>query len=69
MFANYNDLTVGNFFDNQLKKRPNDVIQIFEDGQRQTYAQLNNRANRLANGLLRLGIKKGDFVADRKSVV
>lgn len=63
MFANYNDLTVGNFFDNQLRKRPNDVIQIFEDGQRQTYAQLNNRANRLANGLLRLGIKKGDFVA------
>jgi acyl-CoA synthetase (AMP-forming)/AMP-acid ligase II len=63
MFADYNDLTVGNFFDNQLKKRPNDVIQIFEDGQRQTYAQLNDRANRLANGLLRLGIRKGDFVA------
>ncbi len=63
MFANYNDLTVGNFFDNQLRKRSNEIIQIFEDGQRQTYAQLNERANRLANGILRLGLKKGDFVA------
>jgi long-chain acyl-CoA synthetase len=63
MFANYNELTVGNFFDNQLRKRSNEIIQIFEDGQRQTYAQLNDRANRLANGMLRLGLKKGDFVA------
>jgi acyl-CoA synthetase (AMP-forming)/AMP-acid ligase II len=63
MFASYNDLTIGNFFDTQLKKYPDKVIQIFENGVRQTYAQLNDRGNRLANGLLRLGLKKGDFVA------
>ncbi len=63
MFSSYNDLTVGNFFDRQLKKYPEKVIQVFEDGRRQTYAQLNNRANRLANALLRLGLKKGDFIA------
>lgn len=63
MFNSYEGLTLGNLFDTQLKRFPNDVVQIFEDGKRQTYNQLNDRANRLANGLLGLGIKKGDFVA------
>ena len=35
---------------------------IFED-KRYTFSQLNDRANRLANGLLKLGIQKGDRVA------
>jgi acyl-CoA synthetase (AMP-forming)/AMP-acid ligase II len=35
---------------------------VFE-GQRITYAQLSERVNRLANGLLHLGVKKGDRVA------
>ena len=63
MYKSFQDLTLGNLFDTQLKRSPNHVVQIFEDGKRQTYAQLNDRANRLANGLLRLGIKKGNFVA------
>jgi len=63
MFNNYNTFTIGNLFDKQLKRFPNKEVQIFEDGTRQTYAQLNDRANKLANGLLGLGLKKGDFVA------
>jgi len=63
MFNSYQNMTIGNLFDKQLKRFPNHVVQIFEDGKRQTYNQLNDRANRLANGLIRLGIKKGDFVA------
>ena len=35
---------------------------IFED-KKYTFSQLNERVNRLANGLLKLGIKKGDRVA------
>jgi len=35
---------------------------VFED-KRYTFSQLNDRANRLANGLLKLGIQKGDRVA------
>jgi len=63
MYNSFQDMTIGNLFDKQLKRFPKQVVQIFEDGKRQTYAQLNDRANRLANGLLGLGIKKGDFVA------
>ena len=35
---------------------------VFE-GKRYTYSQLNDRVNRLANGLTKLGVKKGDTVA------
>ncbi len=35
---------------------------VFED-KRYTFSQLNDRANRLANGLLKLGIQKGDRIA------
>ena len=35
---------------------------VFE-GKRYTFAQLNERTNRLANALLKLGVKKGDQVA------
>ena len=36
---------------------------ILFEGKRYTFSQLNNRVNRLANALLRLGVKKGDRVA------
>jgi len=35
---------------------------VFED-KRYTFSQLNERVNRLANGLIKLGVKKGDRVA------
>ncbi len=41
---------------------PDKAAIIFE-GKKMTFAQLNARVNRLANGLANLGIKKGDRVA------
>jgi acyl-CoA synthetase (AMP-forming)/AMP-acid ligase II len=41
---------------------PDRTAIIFE-GNRYTFAQLNERVNRLANGLAKLGVKKGDHVA------
>ena len=44
------------------KKYPNREAIIYGD-KRITYAELNERANRLANGLMKQGIRKGDHVA------
>ena len=41
---------------------PDKTAIVFED-KRYTFSQLNERVNRLANGLLKLGIRKGDRVA------
>jgi acyl-CoA synthetase (AMP-forming)/AMP-acid ligase II len=41
---------------------PDRTAIVFED-KRYTFTQLNERVNRLANGLLKLGIKKGDRVS------
>ena len=41
---------------------PDKTAIVFE-GQRYTFSQLNERVNRLANGLLKLGVKAGDRVA------
>jgi acyl-CoA synthetase (AMP-forming)/AMP-acid ligase II len=41
---------------------PDKTAIVFED-KRYTFSQLNERVNRLANGLLNLGIKKGDRVS------
>ena len=41
---------------------PDKTAIVFED-KRYTFSQLNERVNRLANGLLKLGVKKGDRVA------
>lgn len=57
------DVTIGNLFAKNLRLFPDKTIQVFEDGRRQTYRELEDRANRLANGLLDLGLNKGDHVA------
>lgn len=44
------------------RETPDREALIFND-KRYTYSQFNERVNRLANGLMRLGIKKGDKVA------
>jgi acyl-CoA synthetase (AMP-forming)/AMP-acid ligase II len=41
---------------------PDKTAIVFED-KRYTFSQLSDRVNRLANGLLKLGVKKGDRVA------
>ena len=41
---------------------PDKLAIVFED-KRYTFSQLNERVNRLANGLMKLGIKKGDRVS------
>ena len=41
---------------------PDKTAIVFE-GKRYTFSQLNERVNRLANGLIKLGVKKGDRVA------
>jgi len=41
---------------------PDKTAIVFED-KRYTFSQLNERVNRLANGLLKLGVKKGDRVS------
>lgn len=41
---------------------PDKAAIVFED-KRYTFSQLNERVNRLANGLLKLGVKKGDRIA------
>ena len=53
--------TVGTLFHNRVAVNPSHLAVV--DGQRKlTYTELEDRSNRLANGLLNLGIKRGDRV-------
>ncbi|MCK9274258.1 MAG: acyl--CoA ligase [Syntrophales bacterium] len=56
-------MTIGNLFKRNLRLFPEKTIQVLEDGKRQTYREIDERTNRLANGLLSLGLRKGDHVA------
>ncbi len=53
--------TVSDMLVGAAQYEPDRVAVIFED-QRLTYRQLNQDINKLANGLTKLGIKRGDFV-------
>jgi len=55
-------MLVGDLLRNSAKRAPDRVALIGRD-QRLTYAQFDERANRLANALLDLGLKKGASVA------
>jgi fatty-acyl-CoA synthase len=57
------DMTIGNLFEKNARFFPDKTVQVFEDGKRKSYRELDERANKLANGLLSLGLKKGDHVA------
>jgi acyl-CoA synthetase (AMP-forming)/AMP-acid ligase II len=47
-----------------VKRYPDRIaILDYDSGKKFTYAQFNERVNRLANGLLGLGVKKGDRIA------
>ena len=53
---------IGDVFRRSAANFPDKNAIIFED-QRITYRELNRRVNRIANGLLRLGLQQGDRVA------
>lgn len=54
----------GTLFLRAVKKYPDRIAVVdYTCGKRFTYSQTNDRANRLANGLLGLGLEKGDRVA------
>jgi Acyl-CoA synthetases (AMP-forming)/AMP-acid ligases II len=55
-------MNVGSLLSRHAQYRPHHIAVAFED-QRPTFLEFNNRVNRLANALLKLGVKKGDNVA------
>ncbi|SHE62427.1 fatty-acyl-CoA synthase [Caldanaerobius fijiensis DSM 17918] len=57
------DMTIGQYLDYIASKYPDQDALIFEDKVRYSYRILKEISNRLAKGLLKIGIKKGDHVA------
>ncbi len=55
-------MLVNDFLQDNADRFP-DKVALVCDGQRLTYAQIEERANRVANGLLALGVQRGDRVA------
>jgi acyl-CoA synthetase (AMP-forming)/AMP-acid ligase II len=55
-------MTFGSYIEASVKKFPNRTALIFED-KTLTYHEFNERINRTASALLKLGVKKGDKVA------
>jgi crotonobetaine/carnitine-CoA ligase len=56
------DWTLGRLLEEKAHKNRGKVFLLFE-GEKVTFDQINEMANRVANGLLNLGIKKGDKIA------
>ncbi|MBR5773915.1 MAG: amino acid adenylation domain-containing protein, partial [Clostridia bacterium] len=54
--------TLVDLFEEQVEKTPNNIAVVFGK-QKLTYAELNTRANQIANRLRALGVKPDDFVA------
>ncbi|MCW4024684.1 MAG: long-chain fatty acid--CoA ligase [Candidatus Bathyarchaeota archaeon] len=59
---NYPKIPLHSLLENAAKKHPNHAAITFQ-GNQTTYIQLNEQANRFANALVQIGIKKGDRVA------
>lgn len=55
-------MNIGSLFSRHARYRPHHTAVVF-GGMRLTYLELNNAINRLANALLKLGVRKGDKVA------
>lgn len=58
----YPELTLGNVLKETARKFPSRPALVFY-GKKMTYAELDALANRFANALIRLGVRKGDRVA------
>jgi crotonobetaine/carnitine-CoA ligase len=55
--------TLGQIIEEKAETRGNKVFLQYEEGKEITYREVNDIANRIANGLRTLGIEKGDKVA------
>ncbi len=55
--------TLGNILEEQAESRGDQVFLQYEEDWTVTYRMVNETANRIANGLIRLGVKKEDKVA------
>jgi len=55
-------MLVNHFLQDSAERSP-DKVALVCDGRRLTYAQIEEQANRVANGLLDLGVQRGDRVA------
>lgn len=55
-------MLVNDFLQNNAERFPGKVALVC-DGRRLTYAEIEEQANRVANGLLALGVRRGDRVA------
>ncbi len=55
--------TIGQILDETAEKYPDNDALVYLDGPRYTYKEFKDVCDRLAKGLIRLGIKKGDHVA------
>ena len=53
--------SVGNILEERTRRDGDEILLLFED-QRVTCAEFNEKVNRVANGLLELGVRKGDTV-------
>src|SRR5665647_2731647 len=59
----HTDLTIGQYFERQVAADPNRDFVVYPDRDlRWSYAEFNERVNRLAKGLLAIGIGKADHV-------
>ncbi|WP_066304295.1 long-chain-fatty-acid--CoA ligase [Bacillus sp. FJAT-29814] len=56
------ELTIGNLFSASAAKYPEKIAVIYKNT-RFTYREVEERSNRIANGLLKMGLKKGDRCA------
>jgi amino acid adenylation domain-containing protein len=55
-------MLVNDFLENSAAQRPDEVALVCE-GRRLTYTQIEEQANKVANGLLEMGVQSGDRVA------
>ena len=59
----HTDLTIGQYFENKVAEAPGHDFIVYPDRDlRWTYAEFDRRVDRLAKGLMAIGIGKGDHV-------
>jgi fatty-acyl-CoA synthase len=59
----FTELTIGQFFEEQVKNDPDREFIVYPDRDlRFTYAEFDKRVNQLAKGLLAIGLGKGDHI-------
>jgi acyl-CoA synthetase (AMP-forming)/AMP-acid ligase II len=56
------DMVVQDFLDRSAARNP-DKVALVCDGRRLTYGEIDRAANRLANAMIRRGVRRGDRVA------